>query len=120
MEHSQWEILRPGATRLNLSWFSSHLENQFVIDAVKLVAEEGWKLLPLYRFNNETGTRCSTNSDGHHFCERTKFLRTNEFFRIDVQKKTKDGQMTWIVQRNEKTVDLKSFKKILTRMIVIY
>ena len=102
MEHSQWEILRPGATRLNLSWFSSHLENQFVIDAVKLVAEEGWKLLPLYRFNNETGTRCSTNSDGHHFCERTKFLRTNEFFRIDVQKKTKDGQMTWIVQRNEK------------------
>ncbi|XP_023323706.1 uncharacterized protein LOC111697807 [Eurytemora carolleeae] len=55
MEHSQWEILRPGATRLNLSWFSSQLENQFVIDAVKLVAEEGWKLLPLYRFNNETG-----------------------------------------------------------------
>ena len=81
MEHSQWEILRPGATRLNLSWFSSQLENQFVIDAVKLVAEEGWKLLPLYRFNNETGTGCSTNRNGHHFCERTTFLRTNKFVR---------------------------------------
>ena len=90
MEHSQWEILRPGATRLNLSWFSSQLENQFVIDAVKLVAEEGWKLLPLYRFNNETGIGCSTNRDGYHFCERTTFLTTNEFFRNDGLFKKRD------------------------------
>jgi len=54
-EHSQWEVLRPGSTRINLSWFSDDDEIDFIISAVRLVATEGWKLLPLYRFNNETG-----------------------------------------------------------------
>ena len=26
-EHSQWEVLRPGVTRLNLAWFSSDEES---------------------------------------------------------------------------------------------
>lgn len=30
-------------------------EAEFVIEAVQLVAQHGWKLLPLYSFNPETG-----------------------------------------------------------------
>lgn len=55
MEHGLWEVLRPGATRVNLPWFSSQEEVSFIISAVSAVAQQGWKLLPLYRFNNETG-----------------------------------------------------------------
>ena len=63
MEHCQWEVLRPGATRLNIPWFAPREEVDFILKAVKMVAEEGWKLLPLYRFNNETGEwRHSSNS----------------------------------------------------------
>ena len=63
MEHSQWEVLRPGATRLNIPWFAPREEVDFILNAVTMVAEEGWKLLPLYRFNNETGEwRHSSNS----------------------------------------------------------
>ena len=51
----QWEVGRPGATRLNLSWFSSEAELEFVLGALELVAGQGWRLLPVYRFNNETG-----------------------------------------------------------------
>ena len=49
VEHSQWEVLRPGVTRLNLPWFSSDEEIKFIVSAVALVAEYGWKLLPAYR-----------------------------------------------------------------------
>ena len=62
-EHSQWEVVRPGATRLNLPWVSTEEEVEFVLSALELVAAEGWKLLPVYRFNNETGEwRHHTNS----------------------------------------------------------
>merc|ERR1719474_1409842 len=54
-EHSQWEVLRPGATRINIPWFASEEEVDFILKAVSLVAREGWRLLPMYRFNNETG-----------------------------------------------------------------
>jgi len=54
-EHSEWEILRPGSTRINLSWFWTEEELDYVVEALELVAQHGWKLLPLYRFNNETG-----------------------------------------------------------------
>ena len=54
-EYSQFEVLRPGFTRLNLSWFSSDDEVNFVLDALVFVAEHGWKIMPQYIFNNETG-----------------------------------------------------------------
>merc|ERR1712155_90184 len=40
----QWEVGRPGATRLNLSWFSSEAELEFVLGALELVAGQGWTL----------------------------------------------------------------------------
>jgi selenocysteine lyase/cysteine desulfurase/tRNA(Ile)-lysidine synthase TilS/MesJ len=54
-EYSSFEVLRPGFARLNLPWFASDEEVDFVLEAVRLVARDGWKFLPLYRFNNETG-----------------------------------------------------------------
>ena len=62
-EHSQWEVVRPGVTRLNLPWWSSDQEMAFILSAVEMVVNQGWKLLPVYRFNNETGEwRHHTNS----------------------------------------------------------
>ncbi|KAK2552605.1 putative cysteine desulfurase [Acropora cervicornis] len=54
-EYSEREILRPGFVRLNLPYFMSDDAVHFVLEAVKMVAEHGWKLLPRYMFNPETG-----------------------------------------------------------------
>lgn len=54
-EYSEREILRPGFVRLNLPYFMSEDAVDFVLKAVKMVAEHGWKLLPQYMFNPETG-----------------------------------------------------------------
>lgn len=54
-EHSENEMLRPGFSRLNLPYFMTDKDIDFVLEAVKMVAEEGWKLLPQYKLNNETG-----------------------------------------------------------------
>ncbi|KZS11051.1 putative Cytoplasmic tRNA 2-thiolation protein 1 [Daphnia magna] len=54
-EHSCYEILRPGFARLNLPYFASDSEISFIINAVICVAKNGWKLLPYYQMNSETG-----------------------------------------------------------------
>jgi len=54
-EYSQNEVLRPGFVRINLSYVIPDDEADFVIDAVAMVAEKGWRLLPQYMFNPETG-----------------------------------------------------------------
>eukprot|EP00118_Oscarella_pearsei_P017421 m.172220 g.172220 ORF g.172220 m.172220 type:complete len:899 (+) comp39084_c0_seq8:2372-5068(+) len=54
-EHSEREILRPGFVRLNLTYFMPQDEVNYVLEAVALVAKHGWKLLPHYVFNPETG-----------------------------------------------------------------
>ena len=45
-EYSDREILRPGFTRLNLPYFMDDVCVDFVLSAVAMVAEHGWKLLP--------------------------------------------------------------------------
>jgi hypothetical protein len=42
-------------TRLSFNYYVSDAEFQYVLDAVHLLADEGWKLLPLYRFDPDTG-----------------------------------------------------------------
>jgi len=54
-EYSDKEVFRPGFTRLNLAYFMSDEEIDFVIKAVTIVAERGWMLMPKYKFNPETG-----------------------------------------------------------------
>ena len=49
------EGIKPGWTRVNLNYFISDVVCQYIIDAVGLVADEGWKLLPDYRFDPQSG-----------------------------------------------------------------
>ena len=42
-------------TRLTFSYFISETVFDYLVDAVHLVADEGWKLLPLYRFDPLSG-----------------------------------------------------------------
>jgi selenocysteine lyase/cysteine desulfurase len=42
-------------TRLSFNYFISEAAFDYVLAAVHLVADHGWKLLPLYRFDLETG-----------------------------------------------------------------
>jgi selenocysteine lyase/cysteine desulfurase len=49
------EGIKPGWTRLNFNYFISPEACDYVIDAVHLVADQGWKLLTDYRFEPHTG-----------------------------------------------------------------
>jgi selenocysteine lyase/cysteine desulfurase len=42
-------------TRLSFNYYMSETEFTYVLAAVHLLAREGWKLLPLYRFDPDTG-----------------------------------------------------------------
>ena len=42
-------------TRLSFNYFISETVFDYIVDAVHLLADEGWKLLPLYRFDPDTG-----------------------------------------------------------------
>ncbi|MDQ3611155.1 MAG: aminotransferase, partial [Actinomycetota bacterium] len=47
--------LRPGWTRVNLNWFISKAACDYVVDAITLTAQEGWRLLPDYDFDERHG-----------------------------------------------------------------
>jgi len=49
------EGIKPGWVRVNFNYFISERGFEFVLDAVDLVAEHGWKLLPDYHFDPLTG-----------------------------------------------------------------
>jgi selenocysteine lyase/cysteine desulfurase len=49
------EGIKPGWVRVNFNYFISETVFNFLIDAVKLIANEGWKLLPYYQFDTESG-----------------------------------------------------------------
>ena len=49
------EGIKPGWTRVSFNYFISETVFQYLVDAVDLVAEHGWKLLPEYRFNPASG-----------------------------------------------------------------
>ncbi len=49
------EGVKPGWVRVNFNYFLSELQFQFLLDAIHLIAREGWKLLPHYRFDPDTG-----------------------------------------------------------------
>lgn len=81
-EYSSHELLRPGFTRISLPYFMSDPEVAFVMEALKMVATEGWKLLPQYVMIPETGEwRHHTNS----MCKERKWLSSIRYV---------DGKMT--------------------------
>ena len=49
------EGIKPGWTRVSFNYFISETVFQYLVDAVDLVAEHGWKMLPEYRFNPASG-----------------------------------------------------------------
>ncbi|PID96755.1 MAG: aminotransferase [Actinomycetales bacterium] len=49
------EGIKPGWVRVNFNYFLSDVVADYLIDAVRLVAREGWRMLPDYRFDNTSG-----------------------------------------------------------------
>jgi selenocysteine lyase/cysteine desulfurase len=49
------EGIKPGWVRVNFTYFLSEALFAFILDAVDLIATEGWKLLPWYRFDAARG-----------------------------------------------------------------
>jgi selenocysteine lyase/cysteine desulfurase len=49
------EGIKPGWVRVNFNYFISEAVFQFLLDAVDLVATDGWRMLPDYRFEAATG-----------------------------------------------------------------
>ena len=49
------EGIKPGWVRINFNYFVSEAVLDYVVAAVDLVAEHGWRLLPDYRFEPATG-----------------------------------------------------------------
>jgi selenocysteine lyase/cysteine desulfurase len=57
------EVIKPGWVRVNFNYFISEEEFTYILEAVHLVADQGWRLLPLYTF--ETETAIWRHRDGH-------------------------------------------------------
>ncbi len=49
------EVLKPGWVRLNFNYFISESEFDYIVEAVHMIASDGWRLLPLYTYEVETG-----------------------------------------------------------------
>jgi selenocysteine lyase/cysteine desulfurase len=49
------EGIKPGWVRVNFNYFISGLVFDYVVEAVRLVARDGWRLLPHYRFEPASG-----------------------------------------------------------------
>jgi selenocysteine lyase/cysteine desulfurase len=49
------EGIKPGWVRVNFNYFISETVFDYILEAVHLVAAEGWRLLPHYRFDPLTG-----------------------------------------------------------------
>ena len=48
-------ILRPGWVRLNFNYFIAEEEFEYIVKAIELVAQYGWRLLPFYHFDATAG-----------------------------------------------------------------
>jgi selenocysteine lyase/cysteine desulfurase len=49
------EGIKPGWVRVNFNYFISESVFTYIVEAVRLVAQDGWRLLPDYRFDPATG-----------------------------------------------------------------
>ncbi|MBT8208667.1 MAG: aminotransferase class V-fold PLP-dependent enzyme [Acidimicrobiia bacterium] len=49
------EGIKPGWVRVNFNYFISEATFEFILEAVDMVATDGWRLLPDYRFEPATG-----------------------------------------------------------------
>lgn len=49
-------IMKPGFVRLSLVYFMPDEEVDYILEAINIVARDGWKLLPQYRYDVEEGS----------------------------------------------------------------
>lgn len=49
------EGIKPGWVRVNFNYFLSETQFQFILDAIHLIANDGWRLIPHYNFDPDTG-----------------------------------------------------------------
>ncbi|MCB9506699.1 MAG: aminotransferase class V-fold PLP-dependent enzyme [Myxococcales bacterium] len=49
------EGVKPGWVRVNFNYFVSETVFAFILDAIELIAEHGWRLLPAYEFQADSG-----------------------------------------------------------------
>lgn len=54
-DRSDLESLHPGYTQITLPFYMADSEVGFILEALKMVATEAWKLLPQYDVDNKTG-----------------------------------------------------------------
>ncbi len=54
--------VKPGWVRINFTWFLTDQVIEFLIEAVRSIARDGWRLLDAYRFDPASG--CWTHRDG--------------------------------------------------------
>ena len=47
--------MKPGWVRINFNYFISDTVFSYLLEAVSLIAEHGWRLLPAYEFNPTSG-----------------------------------------------------------------
>ena len=59
-------LMKPGFVRINLAYFMTDEEVNYILTAVNLIANEGWKLLPQYTYNKETGDWAHRREAPHH------------------------------------------------------
>ena len=48
------EVIKPGWVRVNFNYFIAEQEFDYLIEAVHLVADQGWRLLPIYTYEPDT------------------------------------------------------------------
>ena len=54
--HNGYMVLRPGWTRLNFNYFIDEFTFEYMLAALTMIAEQGWRLLASYQFNQTLGT----------------------------------------------------------------
>jgi selenocysteine lyase/cysteine desulfurase len=66
-------VLRPGWIRLNFNYFISDEEFAYLLGALELVAEFGWRILPEYQYDQVSGAwRHQSRVSGGHYAGITK------------------------------------------------
>jgi len=59
------EVIRPGWVRVNFNYFISEETFRFILDAVHIVADDGWRLLPNYSFVSKSALWAHLDRDTH-------------------------------------------------------
>ncbi len=49
------EVIKPGWARVNFNYFITDTEFEFILEAIEIIATDGWKLLSEYTFDAATG-----------------------------------------------------------------